>query len=92
MLSVWTRQVGKKSLTWLWRSFVCSKEHLVWMSYSKGKIWIVALILGFRVHVSMANFIDTLIDYPKSLDYSFQMFDKIGQLGILKGEEIEKYK
>jgi hypothetical protein len=42
--------------------------------------------------VSLANFIDTLIDYPKSLDYAFQMFEKLAQLGILKSEEKEKYK
>lgn len=44
------------------------------------------------VHVSLANFIDTLIDYPKSREYAFQMFDRLGQLGVLKQEMIAKYK
>ncbi|CDW76846.1 eukaryotic translation initiation factor 4 gamma [Stylonychia lemnae] len=44
------------------------------------------------VHVSLANFIDTLIDYPNAKDYSFQMFDKLGGLGIIPVDMIEKYK
>ena len=40
----------------------------------------------------MANFIDTLIDYPNSLAYSFQMFDKLGSLEILNEDMIGKYK
>jgi hypothetical protein len=44
------------------------------------------------VHVSLANFIDTLIDYPNSKNYSFQMFEKLHTLGILKTEMLEKYK
>lgn len=40
----------------------------------------------------MANFHDTLIDYPNSKDYSFQLFEKLGELQILSGDMIEKYK
>jgi len=42
--------------------------------------------------VSLANFIDTLIDYPNSLNYSFQLFEKLKELGILNEEKLEKYK
>ena len=44
------------------------------------------------MHVSIANLIDTLIDYPKSKEYSFQMFDKLGELGAMTSDMIEKYK
>ena len=40
----------------------------------------------------MANFIDTLIDYPKSKDYAFETFDKLGSFGVLSTDMIEKYK
>jgi len=38
------------------------------------------------VHVSLANFIDTLIDYPKSREYSQELFGRLGTLGILHPE------
>jgi hypothetical protein len=44
------------------------------------------------VHVALANFIDTMIDYPRSKEYSFEMFDKLGTLGILTEDQIAKYK
>ena len=46
------------------------------------------------MHVSLANFIDTMIDYPNSKDYAFQMFEKFGSdnLQILKTDMIPKYK
>ena len=40
----------------------------------------------------MARFVDTLIDYPNSKEYAFIMFDRLGDLGILAGDMIEKYK
>jgi hypothetical protein len=30
------------------------------------------------MNVSLANFIDTLIDYPNSREYAFDMFDRLG--------------
>jgi hypothetical protein len=30
------------------------------------------------MNVSLANFIDTLIDYPNSREYAFGMFDRLG--------------
>lgn len=42
--------------------------------------------------MSLANFLDTLIDYPNSTKYSFQMFEKLHNLGILNSEMVEKYK
>jgi hypothetical protein len=44
------------------------------------------------VHVSLANFIDTLIDYPKSREYSQELFGRLGTLGILHHEQVKKYK
>ena len=35
---------------------------------------------------------DTLIDYPKSREYAFEMFDSLGSLGILNDDQIKKYK
>ena len=29
------------------------------------------------MHVSLANFADTLVDYPNSKDYAYQMLDKM---------------
>ena len=42
--------------------------------------------------MSLANFSDTLIDYPNSQGYSEEMFKKLAELGVLSGEQVEKYK
>jgi len=39
----------------------------------------------------MTDFIDVLIDYPNAKDYANQMFIRLGELGILQKEMIEKY-
>lgn len=44
------------------------------------------------MHVALANFIDTMIDYPRSKEYAFELFDKLGVLGILTPAQIAKYK
>lgn len=44
------------------------------------------------VHVSLANFIDTLIDYPMSRFYAGELFDRLGEKGILQAEQIKNYK
>lgn len=44
------------------------------------------------IHVSLANFMDTMIDYPRAKEYSFEMFEKLGELGVLNAEQIQKYK
>ncbi len=44
------------------------------------------------MHVSLANFIDTLIDYPQAKEFSFQLFAKLGELGIIQQDSLEKYK
>ena len=44
------------------------------------------------MHVSLANFIDTMIDYPNAKEYSFDMFEKLAEIGILTKEMIEKYR
>jgi hypothetical protein len=48
--------------------------------------------LIYRVHVSLANFIDSVIDYPNAKQYAIMMFERLGQLGILSNEMIERYK
>lgn len=42
--------------------------------------------------MSLANFIDTLIDYPNAKDYAFIVLDKLGDLKILAPDMIDKYK
>jgi hypothetical protein len=42
--------------------------------------------------VSLANLIDTLIDYPQAKNYSFDLFDSLCQLNILTDEKVTKYK
>lgn len=44
------------------------------------------------MHVALANFIDTIIDYPRSKEYAYELFDKLGVLGILAEAQIAKYK
>ena len=44
------------------------------------------------MHLSLANFIDTLIDYPNSKDYAFQLFDRLGELAIINKDMIQKYR
>ena len=44
------------------------------------------------MHVSLANFIDTLIDYPMARTYANELFDRLGSLQILQPDMIEKYK
>ena len=44
------------------------------------------------MHVALANFIDTMIDYPMAKDYAFEMFEKLGELKIITAEQIETYK
>jgi hypothetical protein len=42
--------------------------------------------------LSLANFIDTLIDYPMSRIYAGELFDRLGEKGILQAEQIKNYK
>lgn len=44
------------------------------------------------MHVSLANLEDTLIDYPNSKEYAFQMFEKMNELQLLTKEQVETYK
>lgn len=46
----------------------------------------------YRMHVSLANFSDTLIDYPNTKEYAFQMFEKMKEIGILSNDQVNKYK
>lgn len=47
----------------------------------------------YRLNVSLANFADTLIDYPMSRDYAFELFDRLGALNVIgQPEMVEKYK
>ena len=42
--------------------------------------------------MSLANFIDTMIDYPMSRIYAGELFDRLGEKGILQEEQIKNYK
>ena len=42
--------------------------------------------------MSLANLLDTLIDYPNSKDYVFQMIDRLNETGVITGEMDQKYK
>lgn len=44
------------------------------------------------VHVSLANFIDTLIDYPMSRVYAGELFERLGDKGVLQQEQIRNYR
>lgn len=35
------------------------------------------------MNVSLANFIDMLIDYPNSKRYAFDLFDKLEGMGVM---------
>lgn len=38
------------------------------------------------LNVSLANFIDMMIDYPNSKIYAFTMFDKMQEMGVMSLE------
>lgn len=44
------------------------------------------------MNVSLANFVDMLIDYPNSKLYAFQMFDKLTEMGVMTADQNNKYK
>jgi len=44
------------------------------------------------VNVSMANFLDMLIDYPNSKDYAFGVFEKLNEMELLSADLVSKYK
>ena len=37
----------------------------------------------YRINVSLSNFMDMLIDYPKSKDYANEMIDKLLEIGVM---------
>jgi hypothetical protein len=44
------------------------------------------------VNVSLANFVDMLIDYPNSKLYAYGMFDKLTEMGVMTDDQNSKYK
>jgi hypothetical protein len=42
--------------------------------------------------VSLANFLDTLIDYPNSKEYVFTMFERLRTMEIISEEMEAKYR
>lgn len=42
--------------------------------------------------MSLANFLDILIDYPNSKMYAFGMFDKLTEMGVMTDDQNSKYK
>lgn len=53
---------------------------------------IIDVFVFCRVNVSLANFVDMLIDYPNSKLYAFQMFDKLAEMGVMSADQNSKYK
>ena len=41
----------------------------------------------FRLNVSIANFLDMLIDYPNSKQYVNDMFDKLLIMGVMTQDQ-----
>jgi len=48
--------------------------------------------LSFSVNVSLANFLDTLIDYPNSKDYAHQLLARLLKEELITSQQIELYK
>ena len=44
------------------------------------------------VNVSLANFVDMLIDYPNSKIYAFDLFDKLVEMEVMAQEQCARYK
>jgi hypothetical protein len=44
------------------------------------------------VNVSLANFVDLMIDYPNSKTYAYSMFDKLTEMGVMTEDQNSKYK
>ena len=42
--------------------------------------------------MSLANFVDMLIDYPNSKQYAFGMFDKLKDMGVMSQDQNNLYK
>lgn len=51
-----------------------------------------SVLLCFRVNVSLANFIDMLIDYPYSKEYAYAMFDKLQEMSVMTADQNSRYK
>jgi len=44
------------------------------------------------INVSLANFLDMMIDYPNSKQYAYAMFDKLTEMGVMTTDQNSKYK
>ncbi len=44
------------------------------------------------MNVSLANFVDMLIDYPNSKIYAFDLFDKLVAIDVMTAEQCARYK
>ena len=40
------------------------------------------------VNVSMANFLDAMIDYPKSKEYAFVMFERLEKIQLISQSQL----
>lgn len=80
-LSLRICQDGIKSSNWSLMISCSRRSSTLINNYLKGKSFYILIITYcviynlfiylYRIHVSMANFHDTLIDYPNSKDYSY---------------------
>lgn len=62
--------------------------NLMLMFHERGSVTKEDLKEGF--HFSMQNLLDTLIDYPNSKEYMFQLLDKYEELGIIEDPALYK--
>lgn len=44
------------------------------------------------VNVSLANFVDMLIDYPNSKLYAYDLFDKLTTMQVMTSDQNSRYK
>lgn len=44
------------------------------------------------MNVSLANFVDMLIDYPNSKIYAFDLFDKLVEMEVMEKDQCVLYK
>ena len=65
------------------RQLLFTKEAVLSSGFDRRVSFLLQLTLTFRINVSISNFMDMLIDYPKSKDYVNEMFDKLLEMGVM---------
>ena len=88
--SLWTVSDGNLSHHLSWTTSIRTESCLNLRILLKGKS--NSVLLCFRVNVSLANFIDMLIDYPYSKEYAYAMFDKLQEMSVMTADQNSRYK